>query len=40
MTAQSPSRFLSPVLTVFGLVFIFGIAALNRLWPSGWAWVP
>ena len=40
MTAQSPSPLLRPVLTVFGLVFIFGIFALNRLWPSGWAWQP
>ncbi len=40
MSPQAPSRFLSPVLTVFGLVFVFGIVALNHLWPSGWAWVP
>ena len=40
MTAQSPSPLLRPVLIVFGLVFIFGIFALNRLWPSGWAWQP
>jgi hypothetical protein len=37
-TARTP--LLSPVLTVFGLVFIFGIITLNRLWPSGWAWQP
>jgi hypothetical protein len=40
MSSQSPSRLLRPVLIPFGLVFIFGIAALNRLWPSGWAWTP
>jgi hypothetical protein len=40
MTAASPSPLLRPVLIGFGLVFIFGIFILNRLWPSGWAWVP
>ena len=40
MSAAPPSRLLSLALTVFGLVFIFGIPVLNRLWPSGWAWVP
>jgi hypothetical protein len=40
MTTASPSPLLRPVLTAFGLVFIFGIFALNRLWPSGWAWEP
>ena len=29
-----------PVLRVFGLIFIFGIPLLNRIWPSGWAWTP
>jgi uncharacterized protein DUF6632 len=40
MSAAPSSRLLSLALTVFGLVFIFGIPVLNRLWPSGWAWVP
>jgi hypothetical protein len=40
MPPSSPSPLLRPVLIVFGLVFIFGITALNRLWPSGWAWQP
>lgn len=40
MGATPPPRYLSLALTLFGLVFIFGIPALNRLWPSGWAWVP
>src|SRR5689334_9220861 len=31
---------LRPVLRVFGLIFIFGIPLFNRIWPSGWAWVP
>ena len=34
------SSLLRPVLRVFGLIFIFGIPLLNRIWPSGWAWVP
>ena len=40
MTAASPSPLLRPVLIAFGLVFVFGIFILNRLWPSGWAWEP
>lgn len=40
MSAAPSSRLLSRALTVFGLVFIFGIPVLNRLWPSGWAWIP
>ena len=31
---------LSRALTIFGLVFIFGILVLNRIWPAGWAWQP
>lgn len=31
---------LSRALTIFGLVFIFGLAVLNRIWPAGWAWQP
>jgi len=37
MNAPSPSPLLRPVLRIFGLIFIFGIFVLNRLWPSGWA---
>ncbi|HEY7460769.1 MAG TPA: DUF6632 domain-containing protein [Gemmatimonadota bacterium] len=40
MNAPSPSPLLRPVLIAFGLFFMFGIAAMNRLWPSGWAWQP
>jgi hypothetical protein len=40
MNASSPSPLLRPVLIAFGLFFIFGIALMNRLWPSGWAWQP
>ena len=31
---------LSRALTIFGLVFIFGLLVLNRIWPAGWAWQP
>ena len=40
VTTSSDSRRLSIALRAFGLVFIFGIGLLNRLWPSGWAWQP
>jgi len=31
---------LSRVLTAFGLFFIVGLALMNKIWPSGWAWEP
>ena len=31
---------LSRALAIFGLVFIFGLLVLNRIWPAGWAWQP
>jgi len=40
MSPSLRAPLLSPVLTAFGLFFIFGIVAMNRLWPSGWAWQP
>ena len=40
MNAPAPSSLLRPVLRIFGLIFIVGIPLLNRIWPSGWAWVP
>jgi hypothetical protein len=40
MTETSPSPLLRPVLIVFGLIFLFGVFILNRIWPSGWAWQP
>src|SRR5256712_11298579 len=40
MNAPPPSPLLRPVLRIFGLIFIFGIFVLNRLWPGGWAWEP
>ena len=38
--AASPSPLLRLALRIFGLVFIVGIPVLNRVWPSGCAWVP
>jgi len=40
MSPSARPLLLSRVLTVFGLVFVFGLAALNRVWPAGWAWQP
>jgi hypothetical protein len=40
MNAPAPSSLLRPVLRILGLIFIVGIPLLNRIWPSGWAWVP
>jgi hypothetical protein len=40
MPSGSSSRYLSPALTVFGLIFLLGIYPLTRLWPSGWSWTP
>jgi len=31
-------KYLRIVLWVFGLVFIFGIWPLTKVWPSGWSW--
>ena len=38
--SPSPNPFLRLALRIFGLIFIVGIPVLNRVWPSGWAWVP
>ncbi len=40
MNEASPSPLLRPILIAFGLVFIFGVFILNRIWPSGWDWQP
>jgi hypothetical protein len=31
-------RLLQLALRVVGLIFIFGVYPLTRIWPSGWAW--
>ena len=40
MNPQSRTPLLSLALRIFGLVFMFGIVILNRIWPAGWAWTP
>lgn len=40
MAPQANTRNLSIVLTIVGLIFVFGIYPLTRLWPSGWSWDP
>ena len=40
MSEATRERSLRIVLIASGLVFIFGIATLMRLWPAGFAWTP
>lgn len=40
MSETSRDKYLRIALIASGLVFIFGIAALMRLWPAGFAWTP
>ena len=40
MNEETRERYQRGVLIVSGLVFIFGIALLMRLWPAGFAWTP
>lgn len=40
MSESARERYLRIVLVVTGVVFIFGIAILMRLWPAGFAWTP
>ena len=40
MNTGTRERYQRSVLVVSGLVFIFGIALLMRLWPAGFAWTP
>jgi hydrogenase/urease accessory protein HupE len=40
MSEATREKYLRIVLIVSGLVFIFGVAALMRLWPAGFAWTP
>ena len=39
---MSDARFgtLKAVLVVVGLIFLFGVYPLMRVWPSGWQWIP
>lgn len=38
MSPATRLRWLRIVLVATGLVFIFGVYPLMRVWPSGWAW--
>ncbi|MHC4711329.1 MAG: DUF6632 domain-containing protein, partial [Planctomycetota bacterium] len=40
MSVERDSQALRIVLIVVGLIFIFGIWLLMRVWPSGWQWQP
>ncbi|HSM09325.1 MAG TPA: DUF6632 domain-containing protein [Gemmatimonadota bacterium] len=40
MTESQKARVVRPVLIAVGLVFVFGIPLLMRIWPSGWQWQP
>lgn len=40
MSEENKSQALRTVLIAVGLVFIFGVALLMRVWPSGWQWQP
>jgi uncharacterized protein DUF6632 len=40
MNASTRTPLLTLALRVFGLIFMFGIVVLNRVWPAGWAWQP
>ncbi len=40
MAPPANTRNLSILLTIVGLIFVFGIYPLTRLWPSGWSWDP
>jgi hypothetical protein len=40
MSEAQKARTLPPVLIGVGLIFIFGVALLMRIWPSGWQWLP
>jgi Family of unknown function (DUF6632) len=40
MAGESNTRALSIALTVFGIIFLFGIYPLTIVWPTGWNWGP
>lgn len=40
MSEVTRDRYLRIALVATGLVFIFGIAVLMRVWPAGFAWTP
>ncbi|NVJ66282.1 MAG: hypothetical protein HWE16_07315 [Gammaproteobacteria bacterium] len=38
MTESQKLKFLKIALIFFGLICIFGIFILSKVWPSGWVW--
>ena len=40
MSNRIHNQILRVLLVATGLIFIFGIGALMRLWPAGFAWTP
>ncbi len=40
MSNEGRSQALKVLLVVVGVTFIFGVALLMRIWPSGWKWTP
>ncbi len=40
MNEERDSQTLRMVLIVVGLIFVFGVWVLMRVWPSGWQWQP
>jgi len=40
MSERQRTQALRWSLVAVGLVFIFGVALLMRIWPSGWQWQP
>jgi len=40
MSNATRDRYLRLALVTTGIVFIFGIGTLMRLWPAGFAWTP
>lgn len=40
MNDDSKIKYLKVALTLFGLIFVFGLYPLMRFWPEGFAWEP
>jgi hypothetical protein len=40
MTDKQQAQVLRTVLPIVGVIFVFGVALLMRIWPAGWQWQP
>ena len=40
MNEEQKAQVLRPVLIAVGVVFVFGLTLLMRVWPAGWQWQP